>query len=109
MDLKQHNDDDRDALLGMARESLASNFLSTAVERLRRADRHFIEEIVRTERVSAIGYTANAILQSMKSSLNTSLSLEQMSWTRLVKSLSACKIMHVCKCAYCPACVLVVR
>jgi signal transduction histidine kinase len=57
-------------ILEAAPSDLHLNFLRSVVERLRRANSHFITEVMRAERLSLVGTMANSIIHDLKNPIS---------------------------------------
>ncbi len=49
-----------------ARGKLGMNFIRAVVERLRHANKHFVEEVVRNERLSLLGRRSSTIIHDSR-------------------------------------------
>jgi signal transduction histidine kinase len=70
-------------ILGDEPSALHQNFLTSIVERLRGTNSHFIEELMRNERLALVGTMANSIVHDLKNPLSVILSCAQMLEARI--------------------------
>ena len=62
-----------DRLLHLAPHEVLSNFIRAITRRLRHNNQHFIEEVMRSERLSLLGTTMSCVVHDMNNPINTIL------------------------------------
>ena len=78
-----------DLLLRLAPHEVMGNFVRTVTKRLRHNNQHFIEEMMRNERLSLLGTTISSIVHDMNNPINSILNACHLLETNVQEELAA--------------------